>query len=205
MAEKTPRPSRPDPAAPNPSKNPQYPSAPEVVAVAKREARLRTTMTGIASAAGEDVSSLAKVLKGVALVPLFGASEERVMAQVARASAESGVEQPDLSVFYRVEAPPERAEEVADQLRDNDLIETAYVKPPAEPPQVNNMTPSPVDAPPVTPDFTASQFYLERRQPVSKRSGRTPGPAAKGPTSASSTSKAHGGSRMKTSRRCRAA
>jgi len=70
---------------------------------------------------------------------------------------------PDLSVFYRVDAAPERFDTLAEQLREIDVVEAAYVKPPAEPPQlaqVNDMVPTEVDAPPTTPDFTASQVYL---------------------------------------------
>jgi len=164
MADKTPRRGGSNPAASNPtSTSLRYPSAPEIVVVAKPDAGLRTTVAhplGVTSTAGADVSSLAAILKdGVRMSPLFGHSEDRLRMQSSVARA-AGVELPELSLFYRVEAPPERAEEVAEQIRDLDVIATAYVKPPAEPPLLNDMTPSPIDAPPVTPNFTASQFYL---------------------------------------------
>jgi hypothetical protein len=75
-------------------------------------------------------------------------------------AAETGVAGPDLSIFYKVEAPAERLNELAQQLREQETITAAYVKPPAEPPQINDMVADAADAPPVTPDFTGRQLYL---------------------------------------------
>lgn len=143
--------------------NASYPSAPELVVIARPEVGLRASRRGITSATGENVSSLARALPSdVTLMPLFGGSEERLIAEArsTRAMPDSGVEPPDLSVFYRVEAPAARLEEIAETLRDQPSIETAYVKPPAEPPQFNDMVPAEADAPPATPSFIASQLYL---------------------------------------------
>jgi hypothetical protein len=141
----------------------EYVGAPELIVVAKPEAGLRARRGArvVESVTGADVSALARVLKdGVSLVPLFGTSEERVIARAAERAAETGATGPDLALFYRVEAPIDRLESLAAELRDDPNVDAAYVKPAAELPLLNDMAASPADAPPVTPDFTASQVYL---------------------------------------------
>ncbi|MBR7676271.1 S8 family serine peptidase, partial [Streptomyces daliensis] len=92
-----------------------------------------------------------------------------------------------MGLFYQVEAPEDRLEELADRLRASDAVEGAYVKPgvalagpatsghrsaPAarktkkqaqdvDLPPLNDMAPQEVEAPPATPDFTARQGYLD--------------------------------------------
>jgi hypothetical protein len=117
---------------------------------------------GFESVAGADVGALPEIAaeSGITIVPLFGPSEERVRRQVETLEATTASEVPDLSVYYRVFAPDERLDELAESLREEDAVEAAYVKPPSEPPQINEMTAAPEAAPPATPDFTASQIYL---------------------------------------------
>jgi len=132
-----------------------------LIVVARPDVGLRATRGGVASAAGADVSSLAAVLEdeGGTLHPLFG-REERVMAAVEAVSA-GGADVPELSVYYRVEAPEERLGALAGRLRALDEVEAAYVKPPAEPAQVlNDMAPQAAQPPTTTPDFTGRQGYL---------------------------------------------
>ena len=148
-----------------------FPMERELIVIAKREAGLRVTREGIASVEGADVNSLADVLASESAVmrPLFGTSEEQIQARTASVAAETDADVPDLSVYYRVEAPDERLEELAARLREQDVVEAAYVKPPAELPialdQVseifNDMVPLAEEAPPVSPDFTARQAYLD--------------------------------------------
>lgn len=163
----------------------------ELVVVAQPSAQLESSREGVASAAGVDVSPLAAVLaqEGVALQPLFGVSEARLRSEAAAMAAEAppGETPPDLSVFYRVQAPDERLEALAGRLRELDVVEAAYIKPPTEMavvetrPEVsgitvarvaepgaeeeaaplNAMMPMEMDAPPVSPDFTARQGYLQ--------------------------------------------
>lgn len=141
-----------------------FPAERELIVVAKRELGLRATREGVASVTGADVSPLEALLasEGITLEPLFGVSEERIQAQAASLVAETGAEVPDLSIYYRVEAPDERLDELAERLRQVGAVEAAYVKPPAEPAQIrlNDMAPSVKEAPVVTPDFTARQGYL---------------------------------------------
>jgi hypothetical protein len=139
------------------------PGAAELIVIARPAAALRARRGGVevASAAGADVSALARIVgDDVRLMPLFG-NEDRVIARAAVTAADTGRAGPDLSLFYRIEAPPDRLEALADRLRAQDTIEAAYVKPPAEPPLINDgQPPDPNEAPPVTPNLTASQVYL---------------------------------------------
>jgi len=136
----------------------------ELIVVAKRDLGLRATREGLASVTGADVSPLADLLasEGLTVEPLFGASEERLQAQTASLAAETGADVPDLSVYYRVEAPDERLDELAERLQQIEGIEAAYVKPPAEPAEfgLNDMAPQVEEPPFVTPDFTPRQGYL---------------------------------------------
>jgi hypothetical protein len=105
----------------------------ELIVIARREAGLRAAREGVASVAGADVTPLANLLasEGVALRPLFGISEERIQERTAAVAAESNRDVPNLSVYYTVDAPDERLEELAAQLRELEVVEAAYVKPPA--------------------------------------------------------------------------
>src|SRR5688572_20130671 len=134
----------------------------ELIVVARAAAGLRVRRGGseVGSLGGANVRGLSSMLAGgVRLVPLFG-SEDRVIARAATASAETGRGGPDLSVFYKVDAPAGQLSALANQLMQDESVEAAYVKPPAEPPIINDIPADPNDAPPVTPDFTASQIYL---------------------------------------------
>lgn len=136
----------------------------ELVVVAQPEAVLRASLDGVASAAGADTSSLDSMLSDadVMMRPLFGANEERLRNETASLIDPSGVGVPDLSLFYRVEAPDERLDDLAERMREQEVIQAAYVKPPATPPQegINKMTPR-SEEPAATPDFTAGQVYLD--------------------------------------------
>lgn len=135
----------------------------ELIVIANREAGLRATDEGVASVAGAETAPLTDLLssEGVTLQPLFGISEERLKQRLRAMAPTAQGEVPDLSVYYRVEAPDERLDELAEQLRQHELIEAAYVKPAGEPPWLNDMAPTLEAAPAVTPDFTSRQGYLD--------------------------------------------
>lgn len=140
------------------------PTERELIVIAKRELGLRATREGVASVTGGDVSSLQALLvsEEITLKPLFGVSEDRIQAQTASLAAEIGAEVVDLSIYYRVEAPDERLDALAEQLQQLDSVEAAYVKPPAELPQIlNDMVPLAEEPPVHTPDFAARQGYLQ--------------------------------------------
>jgi hypothetical protein len=133
---------------------------PELILLTKTGRDLRALSGGLMARASGGASELAEFVnnEGVRIQPLFGLDEGRLRANAANLS---GIEDlPDLGAYYHVEAAPERLEELAQTLRDMEEVEAAYVKPAGEPPILNDMAPSPEDAPPATPDFTARQIYL---------------------------------------------
>lgn len=127
----------------------------------------------------------------VVITPLFGTDPDRLLAQAERADAppldDDAREIIDrMARFYQVSAPADRLEELAERLRSSDAVEAAYVKPGAQlatrestakaskksgtdsgagtgeaGAPLNDMVPAAADAPPVTPDFTARQGYLD--------------------------------------------
>ncbi len=148
-----------------------FPKQRELIVMAKPEAALRSKRDGVTSVAGADVSPLANFLasEGVTLQPLFGVSEDHLKAEAEALSPTAG-NVPDLSVYYRVQAPDSRLDYLAEQLRQHDVVDAAYVKPAGEPPVaaatqrievLNQMAPLAEDAPPVSPDFTTHQGYLD--------------------------------------------
>lgn len=144
---------------------PDLPSAQsELIVIMKPETGMKATARGVVSTTGADMAPLADLLdaEGVTLTPLFGMNEERLQARAAALNPEAEADLPDLSLYYRVEAPQERLDALAEQLRQLDAVDGAYVKPPAEPArmQLNDMAPALEEAPAVTPDFSARQLYL---------------------------------------------
>ena len=146
-----------------------------------------------ASAASVDSGALAAVVTdaGATIRPLFGANPERLRNEI-RARALPGVtldDLPDLSAYYRVDAPDEKLDDLAEKLRRHASVAAAYVKPAAQPAvtlktpavtgpyrphasstaqpidatvaPINDMLPRVDEAPPATPDFTARQIYLQ--------------------------------------------
>jgi hypothetical protein len=135
-----------------------------LIVVTRRDAGIRTARAGIASSEGADTAPLADLLEseGAALRPLFGGNEERIRANTSALAAETGEDVPDLSVYYRVEAPEERLDELAERLRELEVVEAAYFKPPPQLPQIlNDMLPQAEEASLITRDFTDRQGYLD--------------------------------------------
>ena len=143
----------------------------ELIVVATQDAALRASPSGLASAANVDVSSLAHVLgqHGATLQPLFGVHEDHLKAEAAAAASTAMGEVPDLSLYYHVQAPDANLDALAAELRAHDLVDAAYVKPAGEAPvmtpfdatMLNDMAPLAADAPPVSPDFSTRQGYLD--------------------------------------------
>lgn len=135
---------------------------PELVVVVKPEAGLRVGAEGI-TAEAVNAAPLAKAI-GAAdaeLRPLFGASEQHLRSEAAAIGAETGATPPDLSVYYRAEGAKDPSA-LARKLAGLDFVETAYVKPPAEPPHLwSELTPLAEEPPSTTPDFTSRQGYLD--------------------------------------------
>lgn len=154
----------------------------ELIVVARSDTELRASPQGVASATGADVSPLSKLLdaEGVSMEPLFGLSEERIDSRAASLAAAPTSESEDfrLSQFYNIVAPEEQLDSLCSKLQQNELIECAYIKPPAElaaiteeyaeaileaerEEAINDMKPL-AESAPITPNFTARQIYLNR-------------------------------------------
>src|SRR5437762_1260656 len=129
MARKKPRARKK--AAPPPSR---IAGSPELVVVTRRQAAFRASAGRFLSVAGENVSSLSRLLNQhkARMVPIFGPTEERVVARTAALAEAAQAQMEDLSVFYRVDAPAERLHELRAQLATSDLVEAAFVKPAVE-------------------------------------------------------------------------
>jgi hypothetical protein len=116
------------------------------------------------SASAADVGPLRGLLtsEGARMRPLFGVSEERLRARRAALPAATRAAAPDLSVYYVVEAPDERLQELAARFRELAIVDYAYLEPrvylPVVRPNVARLTDEP---PPVTPDFSGRQGYLD--------------------------------------------
>ena len=137
-------------------------SPPELIVVAREEAALRVTRDGVGSSEA-DTAPIDDVLSGAeaTIRPLFGTNEDRIKEELETLEPTALVEVPDLWVFYQVEAPEERLEDMAGSLLESDVIVAAYVKPPSEPPQViNDMIAAPAEPPIASPDFLSRQGYL---------------------------------------------
>lgn len=144
----------------------------ELIVMARPEDRLHVSGTDVAAASAIDVSAMKSLLTEakISMLPLFGDSEESVRAAVAQAQSASEQPLPDLSVYYRIEAPDEDLDDLAEQFMALETVQAAYVKPPAEPAvfmDVQTTEPAPPDvtlpvgAPAAaTPDFTPRQGYL---------------------------------------------
>ena len=135
---------------------------PELVVVMRPQAAFRASAGRFLSATGEKVSDVAKVLArhGATMKPIFGPTEERVIARQAAHSAAAQAPMEDLSVFYKVEVPEGRMDQLQGELARNELVEAAFVKPGVECPRINDMAAAPEEPPPATPDLTARQIYL---------------------------------------------
>jgi hypothetical protein len=93
---------------------------------------------------------------------IFGPTEEHLRNR--RLALPEAVRQaaPDLSIFYTVDAPDDRVDELAARFRQLDVIDAAYVEPRAALPVMRPPAgPKPVAPPEVTPDFSTRQGYLE--------------------------------------------
>ncbi|MFD5270400.1 S8 family peptidase [Streptomyces sp. NPDC058335] len=176
------------------NRRPQYDEArghPELICVVAEDMGVEITPSGASSARGADVTGLNELAAAPDLVlkPLFDTDLARLgrrAQQTPRAgeSADQAEENLGRMVrFYQVDAPEERLEELAQRLRELDVIETAYVKPAAELARtgteartwtrpyfraherkespINDMAPIGPDAPSMTPDYAVRQIYLD--------------------------------------------
>ncbi|QAY71199.1 S8 family serine peptidase [Xylanimonas protaetiae] len=115
----------------------------ELIVVSTPAAGLRATLEGLQSVRRAPVAPLTTLLgeSAAELRPVFGL-EEVAAAKARRATEVSGIEVPDLSLFYRVQLPdgtPAEARDrvfarLLDRLAGEKAIDGVYVKPPTIPP-----------------------------------------------------------------------
>jgi hypothetical protein len=136
----------------------------QLVVIVKKELGLKASAAGLTSSRDTDVSSLTSLLEaeGVQLTPLFGDQSENLSRSADTPDEVTGLNLPDLSVYFQVDGPDESLDQIAEKLLENEFVEAAYVKPPASPAIFHQETEAaPVVAPPATPNFTARQGYLD--------------------------------------------
>jgi Subtilase family/Repeat of unknown function (DUF5648) len=137
----------------------------ELVLLASPAAALRAHPRGLTSTAGADIADLTQILAAAkaSLRPLFGDTEVRLRTKAAHMVAAGVADVPDLSHYYRVDAPDDQLDALAQQLRGLDTVHAAYVKPSAEPPvRLDAQPAASAQEPPLsTPDFSSRQGYLD--------------------------------------------
>ncbi len=126
---------------------------------------MRTTLDSTASAESVTKSPLMKLLQAynATIKPLFGKNEGRLNAEARLLSETIGKDVPNLSVYYSVESSESNLERLADQLRSLDGVETAYIKPPAQPASMmmRTVTAKSEEPPLSTPNYVVRQGYLD--------------------------------------------
>ena len=165
------------------------PSAAELIVVAEPALHRRTAGGRLAPAAPDAAGALEAVLResGATIRPLFDFSASRAMRAAIDevTSAERAAAAPELSMYFKVDAPDSDLDRLAARLRTLPSVAAAYVKPPTYPAvrtltppsnaavhsdtsdmadrsatQMNAMMPAAEEAPPATPDFAIRQSYL---------------------------------------------
>jgi hypothetical protein len=152
-----------------------FPLRRELIVMTKPEADVRVHADGVTSLAGVETAPLMELLssQNATMRPLFGVTEDRLKAEAATMPAAPGMIAPHLGVYYHVDASDEKLDSLAEQLRNQPVVQAAYVKPAVELAQatavealpqtahtINEMQPAPQEAPVNTPDFTTRQNYL---------------------------------------------
>src|SRR5687767_8965302 len=107
-------------------------AGPELIVILKEEGTENAAPVRAGRARSAGGSNVARVMRraGATLTPLFGVSEERVVAERAAASRRAGAPLPHLEKFYRVDAPTGALRTLARDLAEQPEVEAAYVKPP---------------------------------------------------------------------------
>lgn len=141
-----------------------------LVVVMKPAAGLRASPQAVESVSGADVSGLTAILDqhGATLSPMFGPSEDALIAKAGSMHPSAEIAAPDLSRYYRVQADDAALELLQHNLLAHPLVEGAYIKPAGEPPRIgaasssalNIMQPTGPAAATTTPDYTGRQGYL---------------------------------------------
>lgn len=130
----------------------------ELIVVAKKDVNFNILNEDITSAKNKEEDSLIRILesKHIQIEPIFDMGQ----VQSASLNIKNNAKLPDLSKYYKVNAPDEKLEELAEQFRNNELVEDVYIKPEAELAQLVVESTEEVTST-NTPNFTARQGYLD--------------------------------------------
>jgi hypothetical protein len=147
----------------------------ELIMVGAPDAELRITEAKARSLTGSELGPLADVAADpdVVIRPLFGPTEERVLAVESPQDVPVGTDGSgpqlveEMARFYHVDAPDNRLDELAEQLQASPAVASAYIKPPADLPvradvmdRLNDMVPHANDAPPASILLCSIRIYL---------------------------------------------
>jgi len=144
---------------------PMPPGMVEVVTRFKGDAGVRLVGTELTSIADADVTPVKNRLAqvpGPGIRRMFDQTEEGLLNQTGAIAAATGVEVPDLSVYYSNDVPAEEAERLVEELSREPLVDAVYVKPATEPAGLfdDEMITLTAEAPPATSNFATDQGYL---------------------------------------------
>jgi subtilisin family serine protease len=136
-----------------------------LIVIVNREMGLRITKKGFISTKGKNIASLNSLLseEDVIIRQLFGLSEERFQNKITTFLTNLDKQTPDLSVYYKIDAPDKRLDDLAKRLLEEDSVQAAYIKPPDELPiwLVEEAIPLEEQPPSPTPNFVSRQLYLD--------------------------------------------
>jgi hypothetical protein len=132
----------------------------------KPDAGMRLGPAGFSSKNAVDVSGLKGIIEkypGASVARTFEETEDTIERQVARISSTAGRKLPPLSNYYNITtADATQAAGIVHDLKQDPLIEEAYIEPPAVPALYAEPAPTGAqEAPPATPDFSPQQGYLD--------------------------------------------
>ncbi|MGZ9123850.1 MAG: S8 family peptidase [Candidatus Binatia bacterium] len=150
-----PKPSSQPKASPKNAKPPVVPDRELVITLDPTAEQASRAAARVRAAAPSDVNQVLEAY-GASIRPLFGRAGTGVAARVSTAPADS-----ELGQYFKVEAADDQLDELAEQLRQQPGVTAAYIKPPAEPPVLNDMLPRSAEAAPLTVDFSSRQGYLQ--------------------------------------------
>ena len=110
------------------------------IIVGAPDAELRITAARASSLTGAELGPLADVAADpdVVIRPLFGPTEERVLAAGSPQDVPVGTDGSgpqlveEMARFYHVDAPDDRLDELVEQLQSSPAVASAYIKPPAD-------------------------------------------------------------------------
>ena len=140
------------------------PAPAKLIVVTQADAGMRASAGRFSTLSAAPTANLARVLANhnATLRPLFGATEERVIATTRTLAPAAARHAETMATYYAVEAPATELPQLQQALRAEPLVAGAYIKPGAEPAAfVNDAAPLAAEAPTLTPDFSARQIYLD--------------------------------------------